>query len=163
MRIPIKIMSLIKKYAALNPDKPEEYIFPFYSNTMSEKQKLRKRKSINRAIDWSLKDICNNLNIQPITTYWARHTIATKLYNDGKSPAVISRLLGHSSIKTTDTYLGQLNLKTQNDVATSVSSFLEDLSTDKAKPDYMSREETVKEYRRKQAKELERMATEPLE
>jgi site-specific recombinase XerD len=96
---------------------------------MTEKQKLRKRKDINRRIDWSLKDICANLDILPITTYWARHTIATKLYNAGESPAVISKLLGHSSIKTTDTYLGQLGLDKKEEVATNVSSLLADLPT----------------------------------
>ena len=130
MVIDSKVMSRIKKYAALNPAEPEEYIFPFYNSTMTEKQMLRKRKSLNEDIDKSLKDICNNLDISPITLYWARHTIATKLYNRGSSPAVISKLLGHSSIKTTDTYLGQLSLKTQKEVADNVSSFLEDLPTD---------------------------------
>lgn len=127
MTIPTKVISLIKKYAALHPERPEEYIFPFYNNTMTEKQKLRKRKDVNRAIDRSLKDICNNLSIHPITTYWARHTIATKLYNAGESPAVISKLLGHSSIKTTDTYLGQLGLDKKEEVETNVSSFMEEL------------------------------------
>jgi len=129
MVIPTKVMSLINKYAVLHSEEPEEYIFPFYTNTMTEKQKLRKRKDINRRIDWSLKDICANLDILPITTYWARHTIATKLYNAGESPAVISKLLGHSSIKTTDTYLGQLGLDKKEEVATNVSSLLADLPT----------------------------------
>ena len=129
MIIPPKVMSLIKKYAALNPEEPEEYIFPFYNNVMSEKQKLRKRKDVNKAIDRSLRDICNNLSIQPITTYWARHTIATKLYNAGESPAVISKLLGHASIKTTDIYLGQLGLDKKEEVASNVSNLLVDLAT----------------------------------
>ncbi len=127
INIPTMVMSKIKKYAALHPEKPEEYIFPFYNNSMTEKQKLRKRKDVNRAIDRSLKDICNNLSIQPITTYWARHTIATMLYNAGQSPAVISKLLGHSSIKTTDIYLGQLGLDKIEEVETNISSFMEGL------------------------------------
>jgi integrase len=131
MVIPTKVMSLINKYAVLHSEEPEEYIFPFYTNTMTEKQKLRKRKDINRRIDWSLKDICANLDILPITTYWARHTIATKLYNTGESPAVISKLLGHSSIKTTDTYLGQLGLDKKEEVATNVSNLLADYQHNK--------------------------------
>ena len=127
MIITTKVMALIVKYATLNPDAPEEYIFPFYNNIMTEKQKLRKRKDVNRAIDRSLKSICNNLGILPITTYWARHTIATQLYNAGQPLTVISKLLGHSSVTTTDTYLGQLGLDTKKEVATNVSSILEDL------------------------------------
>jgi integrase len=124
MKIPPEVITLINKYAALNPEEPEEYILPFYNNTMTEKQRLRKRKDINRKIDRSLKDICYNLGIPPVTTYWARHTFATKLYNAGDSPAVISKLLGHSSIKTTDIYLGRLGLDKKEEVATHVSSIL---------------------------------------
>ena len=97
---------------------------------MTEKQRLRKRKDVNKAIDKSLKIICTNLCIHPITTYWARHTIATKLYNVGVSPAVISKMLGHTSIKTTDIYLGQLGLDKKKEVATNISSILADLPTD---------------------------------
>ena len=127
MTIPPEVMVLIRKYAALNPEKPDEYIFPFYNNIMTEKQRLRKRKDVNRAIDRSLKSICINLCILPITTYWARHTIATMLYNIGVSPAVISKMLGHASIKTTDIYLGQLGLDKKKEVATNISSILADL------------------------------------
>lgn len=130
MKILPEIQSLISKYAAIMPESPEEYIFPFYNNKMTEKQKLRKRKDINRAIDRSLKDICNNIGIAPVTTYWARHTIATKLYNAGQSLAVISKLLGHASVKTTDTYLGQLGLEKKEEVANCVSGFLAELQTD---------------------------------
>ena len=97
---------------------------------MTEKQRLRKRKDVNRAIDRSLKDICNNIGIAPVTTYWARHTIATKLYNAGQSLTVISKLLGHSSVKTTDSYLGQLGLQKKEEVASCVSGFLAGLQTD---------------------------------
>lgn len=130
MAIPPEVMTLIRKYAALNPEEPDEYIFPFYNNIMTEKQRLRKRKDVNKAIDKSLKIICTNLCIHPITTYWARHTIATKLYNVGVSPAVISKMLGHTSIKTTDIYLGQLGLDKKKEVATNISSILADLPTD---------------------------------
>jgi site-specific recombinase XerD len=40
-----------------------------------------------------------------ITTYWARHSFSTYLKRKGVSVEVISEALGHSSIKTTRTYL----------------------------------------------------------
>ena len=94
---------------------------------MSEKQRLRKRKDVNKRINKYLKEICNKLGIEPVTTYWARHTIATKLYNTGQTSSVISKLLGHSSTKTTDNYLGQLGLTKKKEVETNISSFLADL------------------------------------
>lgn len=125
--IPDKVYSLINKYASLCPDSPEEYIFPFFTNKMSEKQRLRKRKDVNKKINKNLKEICDKLGIEPVTTYWARHTIATKLYNAGQTSSVISKLLGHSSTKTTDNYLGQLGLTKMKEVETNISSFLANL------------------------------------
>lgn len=147
MIIEPKILALITKYAAIVPEAPDDYIFPFYNKGMTEKQKLRKRKDVTRAIDRSLKTICSNIGIPQITTYWARHTIATNLYNAGRSAEVISKLLGHADIKTTNTYLGQLGLKNQEEVANDISSFLADLKINTAK----------------ESEDMERLATEPLE
>lgn len=147
MIIEPKILALISKYAAIVPEAPDDYIFPFYNKEMTEKQKLRKRKGVTKAIDKSLKTICSNIGIPQITTYWARHTIATNLYNAGRSAEVISKLLGHADIKTTNTYLGQLGLRKQEEVASDISSFLEDLEIGAA--------EESKE-------DLERFATEPI-
>lgn len=127
MKIEPKILALITKYAAILPEAPDDYIFPYYNKGMTEKQKLRKRKDVTKEIDKSLKTICANIGIPPITLYWARHTIATNLYNAGRSAEVISKLLGHADIRTTNIYLGKLNLKKQEEVANDISSFLEDL------------------------------------
>ena len=138
MIIEPKILKLITKHAVIAPESPDDYIFPFYNKEMTEKQKLRKRKDVTRAIDRSLKTICSNIGIPQITTYWARHTIATNLYNAGRSAEVISKLLGHADIKTTNTYLGQLGLKKQEEVANDISSFLADLkigTTEKSEED----------------------------
>lgn len=142
-----KILALITKYGAIVPEAPDDYIFPFYNKEMTEKQKLRKRKDVTRAIDRSLKTICSNVGIPPITLYWARHTIATNLYNAGRSAEVISKLLGHADIKTTNTYLGQLGLKKQEEVANDISNFLKDLEIETAG---------------NSNEDLERLASEPL-
>ena len=127
MNIPPEVMSLIKKYAVIEPDSPDKYIFPFFTNEMSEKQNLRKRKDITRKINQYLKEICTNIGIEPITSYWARHTVATKLYNTGISSEVISKLLGHSSVTTTNLYLGQLGLKKKEEVEANISNFIKDI------------------------------------
>jgi len=127
MNITPEVMSLIKKYAVIEPDSPNNYIFPFFTSEMSEKQKLRKRKDITSKINQYLKEICTNIGIEPITSYWARHTVATKLYNTGISSEVISKLLGHSSVTTTNIYLGQLGLKKKEEVQDKISNFLKDI------------------------------------
>lgn len=73
LNIPPKIFSLMEKYASFNSNSPDSYIFPFLNEIMTEKQMLRKRKSINKSINSGLKSICENTGITNITTYWARH------------------------------------------------------------------------------------------
>jgi len=41
--------------------------------------------------------------------YWARHTYATVLKQSGESVEMISELLGHKDIKTTQIYLGKFS------------------------------------------------------
>lgn len=125
--IPPKILALMGKYASFNPNSQNSFIFPFLNITMTDKQRLRKRKDINKMINSGLKDICKNAGITNITTYWARHTVATRLYNDGQTATVISKVLGHASTNTTDTYLAQLGLGKKKEIETSISNFIEDL------------------------------------
>lgn len=127
---PIKIeiekptMKLIKKRGVINPDAPDDYIFPFLKVGMSDKQELRKRKDITKLINKSLDEICKKLEIEKFTYYAARHTIATMLMNDGTSVEAISKSLGHSNIKVTQNYLSQLSDKVAKDVAIKVSSYM---------------------------------------
>lgn len=60
-----------------------------------------------------LKKLCsaNNLEEVKLTTYWARHTYASLLKESGESIELIRELLGHSDIKTTESYLKRFDLK----------------------------------------------------
>ena len=118
------ILELIKKHGAINPDAPEDYVFPFLKAGMSEKQELRKRKDITKQINKSLKEICEHIGIEKITTYSARHTIATMLMNSSVTVEAISKSLGHKSIKTTQNYLSQLSDKIISDISEKTSSFM---------------------------------------
>lgn len=124
IKIDKPVMDIIKKHGYINPDSPNDYIFPFFNSSMTEKQELRKRKDITKNINKSLKEICNNIKIEKITTYTARHTIATMLMNSGVKVEAISKSLGHSNIKVTQNYLSQLSDKVMNDIADKTSSFM---------------------------------------
>lgn len=117
-------MELIKKHGYMNCDAPSDYVFPFFKNTMTEKQELRKRKDITKIINRSLETICENINIEKITTYSARHTIATMLMNSGVNVEVISKSLGHSNIEVTQNYLSQLSDNVINDISEKTTSFM---------------------------------------
>lgn len=124
IKIDKPVMDIIKKHGYINPDSPNDYIFPFLNSSMTEKQELRKRKDITKIINKSLEGICNNIKIEKITTYTARHTIATMLMNSGVKVEAISKSLGHSNIKVTQNYLSQLSDKVMNDIADKTSSFM---------------------------------------
>lgn len=55
-----------------------------------------------------MKMIGEKLNFGKITTYVARHTYATVLRNEGVPISIISPMLGHSSVTTTEIYLADL-------------------------------------------------------
>lgn len=53
--------------------------------------------SFIQSINHSLKEICKNIGIPEVTTYWARHTFATIAYEIGISMDIIADCLGHKS------------------------------------------------------------------
>ncbi len=55
--------------------------------------------------------ICIANDLPPITTYWARHSYASLLKQSGQSVELIREMLGHSDIKTTESYLKRFDLK----------------------------------------------------
>ena len=63
------------------------------------------RKSKNRTLQTSLNELGNKMDSNlpfNLTIHVARHTFAVKALNDGVSLHIISRLLGHGSITTTE-------------------------------------------------------------
>ncbi len=63
------------------------------------------RKSKNRSLQTSLNELGIKMNSNlsfNLSIHVARHTFAVKALNDGVSLHIISRLLGHGSITTTE-------------------------------------------------------------
>jgi integrase len=94
-----------------NPDKrASNYIFDILEKGLSP---MEERKVINHKIKivnkW-LKRICEANELPPITTYWARHSYASLLKSSGHSVELIREMLGHSDIKTTESYLKRFDL-----------------------------------------------------
>ncbi len=94
-----------------NPNKsPSNFIFDVLEKNLSP---IDERIVINQKIKivnkW-LKRICIANDLPPITTYWARHSYASLLKHSGQSVELIRELLGHSDIKTTESYLKRFDL-----------------------------------------------------
>jgi site-specific recombinase XerD len=103
IKITEEIKKLLMKYNCLN--KP--YLFPIINPNYTNPSQLRDRiKKVRKNINSNLKEIAASLGInKPLTTYWARHTMASKLQRNNVNIAIISKALGHTSLKTTQIYL----------------------------------------------------------
>lgn len=99
------VAQIIKKWG--NKDKsPENYIFNILNESMTASEKYIARQNHTRSVNGYMKRLVKRLGIKTkISTYFARHSWATLLKNNGVSIAEISEGLGHSSLETTKNYL----------------------------------------------------------
>lgn len=82
------------------------FIFPHLNPGMNEEQIRAVVKQLTKTINKYMKRIALELGInKEVTTYFARHSFATVLKRSGTNIAMISELLGHSSVTVTQNYL----------------------------------------------------------
>lgn len=105
--IPKPAMEILRHY---NKQSYNKYLFPLLLNEKMTNQQIENRghKKLGE-INTALKEIMEHLKISKrITFYTARHTFATLLKFKNISIDFIGQSLGHSDIKTTQTYLNKL-------------------------------------------------------
>jgi integrase len=83
----------------------DNFIFPYITGKESPLKKKIITKDLTKRINKRMKEIGTTLGIGNITTYTARHSFATILKRGGANIAYISESLGHSDLKTTESYL----------------------------------------------------------
>ena len=97
---------IIEKYAYHR--KKATYLFPIL-NAQSHKTAMQKQNRIHKVlgqINGELKVLASELqNDADMTTYVARHSFASILKNYGVNVSLISEMLGHTDLKTTQIYL----------------------------------------------------------
>ena len=104
------ILILFNKYGRISEGAPNELILPLLSNyTSTDKQLENRIKYVIKKVNNGLKSICDALGLRTITTYNARHTMATVLRDEDMTAEQIQKLLGHSSVTTTQIYLDSLS------------------------------------------------------
>lgn len=110
---------IIEKYTYHK--KKATYLFPIL-NAQSHKTAIQKQNRIHKVlaqINGELKVLASELEIEAdMTTYVARHSFASILKNYGVNVSLISEILGHSDLKTTQIYLDSFE-NTQIDEAMS--------------------------------------------
>lgn len=111
VEIPAEVRCLLDELAACT-DKDSPYLFPFLSGKQTGEAAY---KEYNRALNrfncdlMLLAEACG-VNEQ-VTSYTIRHSFATSLREQDVPIEVISELLGHKSIKTTQIYLKSFSLE----------------------------------------------------
>ncbi len=99
------------------PAKPDQYIFPILQKEMTPVEEYDTVKQLVKTINKNMKRICKHLEIDPVTTYTARHSFATVLKRSGASVEFISESLGHRNISTTQGYLSSFEDKLKREYA----------------------------------------------
>lgn len=118
VKLPGKALKIINAYKAISPDaKPEHYIFPFLDNNI-EYNAESLHNAISRCTAYANKDlkaIGKSLKLsKKISFHTSRHTFATRALRKGMRIEYVSKLMGHSSIKTTQIYSKIVNSELDN-------------------------------------------------
>ncbi|MBT2163526.1 site-specific integrase [Zobellia barbeyronii] len=97
--------TILKKWSIPSVSK-EAFIFPHIQQGMSAERQRVIYQQLTKTINKYMKQIAEELGIEKnVTTYYARHSFATVLKRSGTNIGMISELLGHSSVKVTESYL----------------------------------------------------------
>ena len=105
VRVPKEAQSLLKEYRSKHPD--SVYLFPILDETVKDDAELyacylRALRHFNKGLEKMTALLLPDVKV---SSYTARHTWATLAFYQGLLIGVISKALGHSSIKVTETYL----------------------------------------------------------
>ena len=118
------IQRIIKKWGR-KPQDPNSFIFDILKpEDLSDVQIYRDINQAVKTINKYMKRIAENLKLERIpTTNFARHSFSTILKRAGVSIEMISEQLGHTSIKTTQIYLGSFESEQKREVTKFLTSF----------------------------------------
>lgn len=117
-----EMQAIIDKWG--NPPTMDNYIFPFLKGDETQEQIKAKNHDVFTRINKRMKTVCEALGIDRVTTYSARHSFATVMNHEGVPISFISEQLGHTNIKTTQTYLAGFDRKVREKNAKILTSFL---------------------------------------
>ena len=113
-----KAQQIVDHYTKDRTYSETDYLFPILpTNLKNNVEKERSKfKDQRRYFNKSLKKIAKLCRIEvSLTTYVTRHTWASMAKFAGIAPAIIGESLGHSDLKTTQTYLANFDNKALDD------------------------------------------------
>lgn len=100
---------ILNKYGRINKSAPDDFILPYLAGKTNDRTITNTIGRIDKKVNAGLKAISQNMGIDKITTYNARHTFATHMRESGMTPGQLAPLMGHLSTKTTENYLSTIS------------------------------------------------------
>lgn len=126
-RLP-QLDQIIKKHGSISLN-PDQYVFPFLTGDETPERELAVTKQVTKNINKWMGRIGEKLEInKKVTTYTARHSFATILKRGGAPIEYISESLGHSDLRTTETYLDSFEDETKEKFAKLLVNFNEEIN-----------------------------------
>ena len=111
VEIPAEAQGLLNELAAdTTEDSP--YLFPFLEGMKTGEDAYKEYNTVLGGFNRRLKTLSESIGIRTrVTSYTIRHSFATTLKEQDVPIEMISELLGHTSIKTTQIYLKSFSLE----------------------------------------------------
>ena len=117
------LKAIIKKWGNKKID-GATFIFPILENGLTPVRERQLIQQMTQVINSHMKDIAGTLEInKTVTTYVARHSFSSVLQRSGVSTEFISEALGHSNIKTTQSYLAGFEDESKKETLKALTAF----------------------------------------
>ena len=116
------VTAIIKKWGNKTKDKGS-YIFPILEPGLDPEIERRLIQNATHLINTHMKSIGEELGIERLTTYVARHSFATILMRSGVSVQFIGNSLGHGNVNTTQNYLAGFEDESKKEAIKALTNF----------------------------------------
>ncbi len=118
-----EINRIIKKWGN-KPASADTYVFPILTEGITPVEELARVRQATKTINKYIKRVAADVGIEKnITTYTARHSFSTVLKRAGAPTEFISESLGHSNLKTTESYLDSFEDNVKRQYALHLTAF----------------------------------------
>jgi integrase/recombinase XerD len=115
--------SVIDKYGNVDRS-PNSYLFPVLNGIKDSRKQLRAKETFNQRLTKNFKKYACSLGLgENATMYWARHSLASQLKDEGVNMYEIMEALGHTDLKTTKRYLNKISDGKRKGIALAASNF----------------------------------------
>lgn len=112
IKLPVKALEILESYKGITDGDTNNYIFPFLHNDIHPDKIFDAISSNTAYANKNLKDIAKLAEIEKkLSMHVSRHTWATRALRKGMRIENVSKLMGHSSIKTTQVYTKIVNVE----------------------------------------------------